>query len=67
MTYFTRTRPAVWSGQRLLPTIYVIIGVLVASSHNYFVNVDSVKTIFSAILAVILWPLLLLGINMHVH
>jgi hypothetical protein len=67
MAHFTRTRRAVWSGPRLLPTIYMIVGVIVAASHHYFQNVDSVKTIVSAVLAVVLWPLLLLGINLHVH
>jgi hypothetical protein len=67
MAYFTRTRPAVWSGPRLLPTIYLIVGVVVAAGHKYFANVDTVKAIFSVILAVVLWPLLLLGINLHVH
>ncbi len=67
MAYFTRTRPAVWSGPRLLPTIYLIVGVVVAATHHYFVNGDSVKTIVSAMLAVVFWPLLLLGINLHVH
>jgi hypothetical protein len=29
--------------------------------------VDAIKPVVSAILAVALWPLLLLGINLHVH
>jgi hypothetical protein len=39
----------------------------VASSHHYLRNVNTLKPVVSAVLAVILWPLLLLGINLHVH
>ena len=54
-------------GPSLLTTIYLIVGVVVAATHHYFVNVDTIKEIVSAILAVVLWPLLLIGINLHVH
>jgi len=67
MAYFTRTRDAVWGGPSLLTTLYLLVGVIVAASHHYFQNVDTLKEIVSAILAVVLWPLLLLGINLHVH
>lgn len=50
-----------------LPTVvYLIVGVIVASSHNYFQHADKLKPILSALLAVVLWPLLLLGINLHI-
>jgi hypothetical protein len=51
----------------LLPVIYLVIGIVVASSHHYFENVDTLRTVGSAILAVLLWPLLLLGIDLHIH
>jgi hypothetical protein len=35
--------------------------------HNYFMDVNTGKEIVSAVLAVLLWPLLLIGINLHVH
>lgn len=56
-----------WHGPGLLTTIYVVVGVVVAATHDYFVNVNTIREIASAILAVLLWPLLLLGINLHVH
>ena len=46
--------------------IYLIIGVVLASSHHYFSNASTLKPILSAALAIVLWPLLLLGINLHV-
>jgi hypothetical protein len=45
--------------------IYIIIGVVVASGHHYFEHLDAVKPIVSAVLAVLLWPLVLFGVNLH--
>lgn len=47
--------------------IWLIVGIILASSHHYFKHVDAIKPVVSAILAVVLWPLLLLGVNLHVH
>ena len=47
--------------------IYVVIGLFVASSHHYFTHADTLKPVLSALLAVALWPLLLLGINLHIR
>jgi hypothetical protein len=46
--------------------IWLVVGVLVASSHHYLHHVHNIKPIASAALAVVLWPLLLVGINLHV-
>jgi tetrahydromethanopterin S-methyltransferase subunit C len=43
------------------------IGVVLAPMHHYFAHADALKAIVSAVLAIILWPLLLLGVNRHVH
>jgi hypothetical protein len=50
----------------LLPVIYLVIGVVVAYSENYLENVDRTKRLISAILAVVLWPLVLLGFDVKV-
>ncbi|MGI8429390.1 MAG: hypothetical protein ACR2OB_08820 [Solirubrobacteraceae bacterium] len=47
--------------------LWVIIGVLVASSHHYLTHVGTIKLIGSALLAIILWPLLLLGIDLRIR
>jgi hypothetical protein len=47
--------------------VYLIVGAIIANSKKYFVHVVTVKAGFSAALAVILWPLLLFGINLHLH
>jgi hypothetical protein len=43
--------------------IYVAIGVIVASDHHYFSSLDSAKLVAEMVLAVILWPLLLFGVD----
>jgi hypothetical protein len=37
-----------------------------AAAYDYFDNVETGRRIASAILAVVFWPLLLLGIDLHV-
>lgn len=46
--------------------IYLIIGLIVAANRGYFVDLTTLSTIISAILAVVLWPLLLFGVNLHI-
>ena len=45
--------------------IYIIVGIIVASNQGYLASLGSISTILSALLAVLLWPLLLVGINLH--
>jgi hypothetical protein len=51
---------------RIVGLVYVVIGVVLASSHHYFKDASTLKPLLSAVLAVLLWPLLLLGISLHV-
>lgn len=51
----------------LTSILWLIIGILLASSHHYLTHVHTLKPIVSAVLAILLWPLLLLGINLHVR
>lgn len=46
--------------------VYIVIGVIVASGHHYFEHLDAPKPIASAVIAVLLWPLILFGINLHI-
>lgn len=46
--------------------IYIIIGIIVASNRGYLVGLGSLGNIISAILAVLLWPLALLGVSLHI-
>ena len=44
-----------------------MIGVAVAASYDYFENLNTIRRVFSAVLAIVLWPLLLLGIDLHIR
>jgi hypothetical protein len=52
--------------RKLLGLIYVAIGVFIAYSKDYLENLDTVKRVASAALAILLWPLLLLGVDLHI-
>jgi ABC-type anion transport system duplicated permease subunit len=43
--------------------IWLVIGVIVAAGHHYFDTLATVGRILSAILAVVLWPLILFGVK----
>jgi hypothetical protein len=45
--------------------VYVVIGLVVAGAHDYFEHLGALKPVASAVLAVLLWPLVLLGISLH--
>jgi hypothetical protein len=49
----------------LLTIIYLVIGVVVAASRDYFADIDGVEGLVSAALAIVLWPLVLLGIDLE--
>jgi hypothetical protein len=51
----------------LLTVIYLVVGIVIANNHNYFAHVDGVKPFLSAVLAVLLWPLISLGISLHIR
>ena len=53
-------------GVSLFALVYVGVGVAVAARHHYFDNVHGWRGVVSAILAVFLWPLVLLGIDLHI-
>ena len=53
--------------RKLLGLIYVAIGIFVAASKDYLESLDTIKQLLSALLAILLWPLLLLGVDLHVR
>ena len=50
----------------ILFVAYIVIGFVVANSHNYFAHLSGAKPILSAVIAVVLWPLILFGVNLHI-
>ena len=51
----------------IVSIVYIVIGLIVAAGHAYFTHLTTVMPILSAILAVVLWPLVLLGVNLHLR
>jgi hypothetical protein len=47
--------------------VYLIIGAFVAGADNYFDRLGTLGRIISALLAMLLWPLLLLGIDFQIR
>jgi Mn2+/Fe2+ NRAMP family transporter len=50
-----------------LGIVYLVIGVAVAASYDYFERLNTARQILSAVLAIVLWPLVLLGIDLHLR
>jgi hypothetical protein len=49
----------------LFTLVYLAVGLVVALTHGYN-SVAGVSEILSLIIAVVLWPLVLLGVGLHV-
>jgi hypothetical protein len=62
---YRTTRGAGLSG--LLLTVSLVAGGIVAATHHYWSNLHGWKTVVSALLATVLWPLLLVAVNLHIH
>ena len=52
---------------RVLPFIWIGVGIAIAWTHHYFRHLGTWQRLLSALFAIILWPLVLLGINLHIH
>jgi hypothetical protein len=47
--------------------IYLVIGVVVAANRDYVGDVGDISDILNLLLAVLLWPLVLLGVDFNVN
>ena len=52
--------------RRIVPIAYLLIGVLVAAQHHDLTSLSTVGRIATAILAILLWPLVLLGLHLTI-
>ena len=50
-----------------LGIVYLVVGVAVAASYDYFERLNTARQILSAVLAIALWPLVLLGVDLHIR
>jgi hypothetical protein len=46
--------------------VYIVLGILVASTNGYLQALGRIRGIISLVLAVLLWPLVLLGVDLHI-
>jgi hypothetical protein len=46
--------------------VYLVIGAFIAQAHHYFAHVGGFHAVIAAGLAILLWPLVLLGVVFHV-
>jgi hypothetical protein len=67
MAYYAPTASRARPGFSLLFVVYLVIGGIVSATHHYWSNLDTAKQIISALLALVLWPLVLVGVNLHIH
>ena len=64
---YAATTAAPRVGISWIGALYLIIGGIVAGTHHYWGHLHTLKAWGSALLATALWPLILLGINLHIH
>ena len=67
MAYYAPARSQARPGFSLLFVVWVAVGAVVAYTHHYWENINTFKEVVSAVLATLLWPLLLLGVSVHIH
>jgi hypothetical protein len=64
---YASTAAAPRAGVSWVVVLWLVIGAIVAATHHYWSNIHTIKAVVSAVLATILWPLVLLHVNLHVH
>jgi len=67
MRYATTARTVPRARVSWLLALYLIVGGIVAATHHYWSNPHTARAIASALIATLLWPLLLLGVDLHVR
>jgi hypothetical protein len=64
---YAATTAAPRVGVSWIAALYLIAGGIVAATHQYWSHLHTLKAWGSALLATVLWPLILLGVNLHIH
>ena len=50
----------------LLATVWIVVGLVVAATQDYFDNLETAGGVLSAVAAVLFWPLLLFGFDIRI-
>jgi hypothetical protein len=53
-------------GPSLITLAWIVVGVVVAASQDYFDSLRTAGRVLTAIAAVLLWPLLLFGFDIRI-
>jgi hypothetical protein len=51
----------------ILAIVYFAVGVLVALNKDYLGDIDGLSGLINLLLAIVLWPLVLLGVDFNLH
>ena len=51
--------------RNLASLAYMVFGVIIAAQNAYYTDLTTVSQVVSAVVATALWPLILLGANLH--
>jgi hypothetical protein len=54
------------AGVSWLVVVYLVAGGIISATHHYWTNLNTIKAIVSALLATVAWPLILLGVKLHI-
>ncbi|MDX6689013.1 MAG: hypothetical protein QOG15_470 [Solirubrobacteraceae bacterium] len=50
----------------LFTIVYVVIGAFVAAANHYYRHLDDLGHVASAVIAILAWPLVLIGIDIRI-
>ncbi|MEY2406950.1 MAG: hypothetical protein QOG39_1866 [Acidimicrobiaceae bacterium] len=50
----------------LAVVVWIVVGMIVAANHHFLEHLDSLSRVLSAVLAVAVWPLVLLDVHFGV-
>jgi hypothetical protein len=48
----------------VIAIVYLVVGLVVAQTEGYLRNLSNLKPLLSALLAILLWPLVLVGVEL---
>jgi hypothetical protein len=50
----------------LIIALYLIVGIIVAIARGYFQNVGNVNSVLELLIAIVVWPLVLFGVDINI-
>ncbi len=50
----------------IFTVIYLVIGAFVAAANRYYDRLDDIERVASAVIAILAWPLVLIGVDIRI-